>query len=124
MAESEQYKQIASRIFKSADFMQQNDAEPIRSVITESSHATVVAWYVRPQQRISAHVHPLGQDTWTILAGSGHYQTDATGTMHIISAGDVVVAHENEVHGVLNCGSEPLIFISVVCPFEAGYALL
>lgn len=110
-----------NRIFHSADFMQPSDGEPVRSVITKSEHATVVAWHVRPGQQIGAHVHPDGQDTWTILAGNGQYQLDAHGTSRQIVAGDVVVAHRGEVHGVVNTGRQPLVFVSVVCPVDAGF---
>lgn len=112
------------RIFKSSEFMQPCDGEPIRSVITQSADAVVVGWHVRPGQRIAAHVHPHGQDTWTILSGTGHYQLNAMGTTKPVVAGDVIVAHTGEVHGVYNPGSEPLIFISVVAPAAAGYELL
>jgi quercetin dioxygenase-like cupin family protein len=112
------------RIFKSDDFMRPADDEPIRTVITESEHATVVAWYVKPGQRIAAHVHPDGQDTWTVLSGQGEYQLEAGGKSQTIGAGDVVLAHAGCVHGVYNAGTEPLRFISVVCPLEAGYRLV
>lgn len=68
------------RRFPSADFFQPNPGEPIRSVVTESAEATVVAWYVQPQQVIAAHIHPHGQDTWTILSGTGDYFVDVMGT--------------------------------------------
>ncbi|BAY17563.1 cupin 2 conserved barrel domain protein [Anabaenopsis circularis NIES-21] len=109
------------RIFKSTDFFQPTDGEPIRSVVTESPDAVVVAWYVKPGQEIGAHIHPYGQDTWTILSGSGEYYLDIEGTRKIITTGDVVVAPVQCVHGVFNHGDEPLIFISVVTPYEAGY---
>lgn len=114
----------AERIFKSTDFMQPADGEPIRSVVTESPDAVVVAWHVQPGQRIAAHVHPMGQDTWTILSGTGDYQVEATGECRTIVAGDVVVAHVACVHGVYNSGQEPLRFISVVSPGNAGYELV
>jgi len=111
------------RIFKSADFMQPTDSEPIRSVITQSAEATIVVWHVKPGQRIVAHIHPRGQDTWTILSGCGEYQLEASGASHAVVAGDVAVAHTGSVHGVSNNGSEPLIFISVVSPADAGFEL-
>lgn len=114
----------APRIFKSADHMQASDGEPIRSVITQSTEAVVVGWYVKPGQRIAAHVHPQGQDTWTVLSGVGEYQLEANGASRTISPGDVVVAHTGSVHGVVNTGVEPLVFISVVSPAEAGYELV
>lgn len=51
------------RLFKYTDYLQPADGEPIRSVITESAAAAVFAWYVKPGQSVSAHVHPDGQDT-------------------------------------------------------------
>lgn len=112
------------RIFPSGQFFQPSDGEPIRSVVTQTADATIVAWYVRPGQSIKSHVHPNGQDTWTILSGKGSYVLTMQGDTHEICAGDVVVAKSNEVHGVRNGGNEPLIFISVVSPAEAGYELL
>lgn len=109
------------RIFKSVDYFQPNDAEPIRSVISESPNATIVAWHVNPGQTIAPHIHPNGQDTWTILTGTGQYYIDALGNHQTIVAGDVVIAPVGGVHGIHNHGDQPLTFISVVTPFEAGY---
>lgn len=109
------------RIFNSSDFLQPVDGEPVRSVITESEHAVVVAWYIKSGQEIASHIHPNGQDTWTILSGTGDYRLDTAGTTQAIARGDVVVAPLGCVHGVVNTGTEPLIFISVVSPADAGY---
>jgi quercetin dioxygenase-like cupin family protein len=114
-----------TRIFDSAKFFQPTTiGEPIRSVITESPEATIVAWYIQPQQAIAAHLHPHGQDTWTILAGQGEYYLDRSGVTTPIATGDVVIAPTGSVHGVFNNGIEPLIFISVVSPSTAGYQLV
>ncbi|MDZ8054142.1 MAG: cupin domain-containing protein [Aulosira sp. ZfuVER01] len=113
-----------TRIFNSSQFLQPTDGEPIRSVVTESQDAVVVAWYIKPEQEIPAHIHPNGQDTWTILSGKGKYYLDKVGTTKPISAGDVVVAYTGCVHGVFNNGDEPLVFISVVSPADAGYELV
>jgi quercetin dioxygenase-like cupin family protein len=109
------------RVFHSAEHLVPADGEPIRSVVTQTPMAAIVAWTVKPGQRISAHVHPQGQDTWTILSGQGDYQLEADGRSTPIVAGDVAVAPAGCVHGVLNTGSVPLVFVSVVCPAEAGY---
>jgi quercetin dioxygenase-like cupin family protein len=113
-----------TRIFNSTEFFQPADGEPIRAVVTESAEAVVVAWYIKPGQEIAAHIHPQGQDTWTILAGKGEYFLDTDGTRQGIAAGDVVVAPCSCVHGVFNNGNEPLVFISVVSPSDAGYQLV
>jgi quercetin dioxygenase-like cupin family protein len=113
-----------TRIFNSTEFFQPADGEPIRAVVTESAEAVVVAWYIKPGQEIAAHIHPNGQDTWTILAGKGEYFLDRDGNRQVITAGDVVVAPFGCVHGVFNNGNEPLVFISVVSPADAGYQLV
>ncbi len=113
-----------SRIFNSTGFFQPTDCEPIRSVVTQSKDAVVVAWHIKQGQEIPLHIHPQGQDTWTILAGKGQYYLDNNRTIRPITAGDVVVAHTGEAHGVFNENPEPLVFISVVSPAEAGYQLI
>jgi quercetin dioxygenase-like cupin family protein len=117
-------KMNATRIFHASNFLQPTDGEPIRSVVTESKDAIVVAWYIKPGQKVSAHTHPDGQDTWTVLSGKGEYYLDQLGTTQSIVAGDVVVAHTGCVHGVVNNGDEPLTFISVVSPADAGYQIV
>jgi len=109
------------RLFHFSDHIQPSRDEPIRSVITESDDAVVVAWHVAPGQQIKPHVHPNGQDTWTVLMGAGEYQFDAEGESIVIAQGDIVIAHKGEVHGVYNDGDEPLVFISVVAPGAAGF---
>jgi quercetin dioxygenase-like cupin family protein len=111
------------RVYRIEDFLQPNEGEPVRSVITESPDAAIVAWIVQPGQSISAHLHPDGQDTWTIISGRGLYRVDLTKDSTPIAEGDVVIARRNQVHGVFNDGDEPLVFVSVVSPAEAGYEL-
>lgn len=109
------------RVFSVRQHLQPNTGEPIRSVVHETRESAVVAWIVQPGQRISPHVHPSGQDTWTVLDGEGDYQIDSTGHTHPICAGDVVVAPTGAVHGVLCTGERPLVILSVVSPAMAGY---
>jgi quercetin dioxygenase-like cupin family protein len=110
-----------TRIFNSASFFKAARKAPVRSVVTQSPEAVIVAWQVEPGQSIPTHIHPNGQDTWTVLTGQGDYYLDEAGTTAPIAAGDVVVAHSGSVHGVFNSGSEPLTFISIVTPANAGH---
>jgi quercetin dioxygenase-like cupin family protein len=111
----------SNRVFNSYEFVQISEDEPIRSIVTESAETVVVMWYVKPGQNIPPHIHPSGQDTWIILSGHGEYILDADGTTTAISTGQIVVAHTGQVHGVMNKGSEPLQFVSVVTPQNAGF---
>ncbi len=112
------------RVFNASEHLLPSDGEPVRSVITESADAAVVAWIVKPGQTVSLHRHPQGQDTWVLLSGRGEYRFDTEGRTQPIAAGDVVVAHRNEPHGVYNSGPEPLVFVSVVSPALSGYEAL
>jgi quercetin dioxygenase-like cupin family protein len=79
---------------------------------------------VKPGQCISPHVHLSGQDSWTVIAGEGDYQIDASGATVRIAAGDIAVAPAGAVHGVLNTGSQALVFVSVVSPALWGFELV
>ena len=109
------------RVFHVAKDLQPNDDEPTRSVVHETNDAAIVAWTVKPGQRISPHVHPSGQDTWTVIAPEGKNQVDASGTTVPITAGDVAVAPVGAVHGVLDSGSQARVFVSVVSPARSGF---
>lgn len=113
----------AARIFLVSEFTRPSDGEPIRSVVLETEESVIVVWYVRPGQEIAAHVHSHGQDTWTVLSGSaGYYQ--GSGVVTKLQAGEIAVAKPGQVHGAINTDSEePFIFVSVVAPSNAGFAL-
>jgi quercetin dioxygenase-like cupin family protein len=83
---------MSRRVFQVAADLQPNDGEPIRSVVHETDDVAMVAWTVKPGQRISPHVHPSGQDTWTVSAGVGEYQLDASGSTVRSVARDFAVA--------------------------------
>jgi quercetin dioxygenase-like cupin family protein len=112
------------RVFSAAAYFQASEGEPIRTVVTQTPEATVVAWHLEPVQQIAAHFHPSGQDTWTILSGEGRYQLSQDGSTRAIRASDVALAPVGAVHGVLNTGTEPLRFVSVVSPADAGFELI
>jgi quercetin dioxygenase-like cupin family protein len=111
----------AQRLFHTRTYFVDAEGDPVRSVVCETEHTVVVAWQVRPGQRIGDHFHPTGQDTWTVLSGSGLYSVDGQGATLQIGPGDVLVARPGEVHGVLAQGDEPLRIVSCVSPSDAGY---
>jgi quercetin dioxygenase-like cupin family protein len=114
----------STRVFSFSDHAVAAAGEPVRTVVLQSEHAVVVAWLVLPGQSIRAHLHPSGQDSWTVLAGEGEYFLDDQGATTRLRAGDLAVARAGEVHGVRNTGTVPLEFVSVVSPADAGYQAL
>jgi quercetin dioxygenase-like cupin family protein len=109
-----------TRLFSIANYAQPSEDSPIRSVVLETAEAVIVVWYVLPAQEIPAHIHPHGQDTWTVLSGTADY-FQGNGVVCRINAGEIAVAKPNQVHGAKNVGTEPFVFVSVVTPGNAGY---
>jgi len=113
---------IESRVFSVAESIQPSEGEPIRSVVLETAESVIVVWHVRPGQEIAAHIHPHGQDTWTVLSGAADY-FQGNGLVCSLKAGEIAVAKSAQVHGAKNVGVEPFVFVSVVAPGNAGYAV-
>jgi quercetin dioxygenase-like cupin family protein len=111
-----------SRIFSLAEYIQASDGEPIRSVVLETEDSAVVVWHAHPGQEIAAHVHPHGQDTWTVISGEAEYYQGGN-IVARLKAGDIAIAKPGQVHGALNTGPLPLIFVSVVASGNAGFEL-
>lgn len=90
-----------TRIFNSYNVFQPAEGEPVHSAITEKD-AIVVAWHIKPSQKIPKHTHFNGQDTWTNLTGRRKYYLDKAGTRNSIVIGHLVAADTGCVTGVFN----------------------
>lgn len=115
---------LQERIKPWAEHFGPHPEAPVRRILSESVEQVVVAWQIEPGQRLQAHRHPAGQDTWIVLEGEGLYQSDEAGTRTQVRAGQVVIAPPGAVHGLENTGDVPFKFLSVVSPAEAGYVPL
>ena len=119
---------VESRIFSVAEYVQPSEGEPIRSVVLENVMnptnlgAIIVVWHVHPGQEIAAHIHPHGQDTWTVLSGMADY-FQGNGIVRALREGEIAVARPGQVHGARNTGTEPFVFVSVVASANAGFVL-
>lgn len=113
---------IETRIYPIADYLKPSDGDPIRSVVLETAESVTVAWHVRPGQEIAAHIHPNGQDIWIVLSGRAEY-FQGNGVARLLHANEIAVALPGQLHGARNVGAEPFVFISVVSPGDAGFAL-
>lgn len=111
-----------ARIFSIADYIRPSKDEPIRSVVLQTAEAVIVVWHVQPGQEITAHIHPHGQDTWTVLSGTAEY-FQGNGVVCNIKTNDIAVAKPNQVHGARNTGLGAFVFVSVVASGSAGFAL-
>ncbi|CDN04034.1 conserved hypothetical protein [Klebsiella quasipneumoniae subsp. quasipneumoniae] len=113
---------VESRIFSVAEYIQPSEGEPIRSVVLETRDSIIVVWHVHPGQEIAAHIHPHGQDTWTVLSGMADY-FQGNGIVRALREGEIAVARPGQVHGARNTGTEPFVLVSVVASANAGFVL-
>ena len=113
---------VESRIFSVAEYVQPSEGEPIRSVVLETRDSIIVVWHVHPGQEIAAHIHPHGQDTWTVLSGMADY-FQGNGIVRALREGEIAVARPGQVDGARNTGTEPFVFVSVVASANAGFVL-
>jgi quercetin dioxygenase-like cupin family protein len=90
--------------------------------VLQTDDAAIVVWHVAPGQEIAAHVHPQGQDSWTVITGEADYYQGG-GEVARLKVGDIAVAKPGQVHGARNTGARPFIFVSVVASGNAGFAL-
>jgi quercetin dioxygenase-like cupin family protein len=91
---------------------------------SRSVRVTITRVTVPPACSNPRHIHDTSEQTWVALSGSGTLLL-AGGQEHAFSEGDVVRFSEGDIHGVINRGSEPLVYISVTCPpinFRNAYA--
>ena len=95
---------------------------PIRSVVLETRDSIIVVWHVHPGQEIAAHIHPHGQDTWTVCR-EWLITFRAMGLFVPLREGEIAVARPGQVHGRENTGTEPFVFVSVVASANAGFVL-
>lgn len=113
---------LEARVFAVADYAQPSEGEPVRSVVLETRDSIVVVWQVHPGREIAAHIHPHGQDTWTVLSGvADYFQGD--GIVGTLREGQIAVASPGQVHGARNTGTEPFVLVSVVASANAGFVL-
>ncbi len=111
-----------TRIFPIADYIRSSSGDPIRSVVLETKDSAIVVWHAHPGQEIAPHIHPHGQDTWTVISGEADYYL-GNGASTRIKAGDIAIAGPGQVHGAMNHGPEAFVFVSVVASGNAGFAL-
>jgi quercetin dioxygenase-like cupin family protein len=97
---------------KLAQFSDANDEKGKVIEISVTDRQSVAIWAVRPGQRVPAHIHPDGQDTWILLKGELTYFL-GNGHKRTISEGSVAVAQSLEIHGAINEGQTDVIFISI-----------
>ena len=73
-----------------------------------------ISWLtLKPGDSIGYHKHTTNEDTYIIISGRGTFK-DKDGKDVPVKAGDVTIVRKNESHGLVNTGTEPLVFVDVI----------
>ena len=107
------------QIIRFADYLKENPAEAVRTVLYQDQHDNMVLWQIPPQTMLPAHRHPHGADIGIVLRGEAELADDAQ-SGRIIRAGEAVVVGDRQIHGARNNGKEDCILVSVISP-KAGF---
>jgi mannose-6-phosphate isomerase-like protein (cupin superfamily) len=81
------------------------------------SSMTVTRVTMEPGAVSTLHAHARAEQIWLIERGSGTLLMDGGAEMRI-EAGDIVRTPAGDAHGVVNSGSEPLIYLAITTPPE------
>ncbi len=88
-----------------------------------STRLTVTRVTVEAGASQPRHAHDASEQVWVAIQGSGELllEDDATKT---IAAGQVVRFEQGDLHGFVNTGKEPFVYLSVTAPpinFDYAY---
>jgi mannose-6-phosphate isomerase-like protein (cupin superfamily) len=87
------------------------------------SRATITHVTMEPSAVSDRHAHARSEQIWIVERGEGTLLLRDEKT-EFIRAGDIVRTPEGEVHGIVNRGSEPLVYLTVTIPpqdFSSAY---
>ncbi len=90
---------------------------------SSSSRITITQVTLAPGGTNPRHTHATSEQVWVALRGRGMLLL-ADGAVRSFAAGDVARFEDGNVHGLLNTGLEPFVYISVTSPplnFRAAY---
>ncbi|WP_241777009.1 MULTISPECIES: cupin domain-containing protein [Acidovorax] len=73
-----------------------------------------ISWLtLQPGDSIGYHKHTTNEDTYIIVSGRGTFR-DKDGKDVAVKPGDVTIVRKGESHGLVNTGTEPLVFVDVI----------
>ena len=90
---------------------------------SSSQRVTITQVMVPPGGKNPAHRHNASEQIWIALQGSGNLILENE-TVEEFAEGDVVRFEAGDLHGFINSGTQPFIYMSVTSPplnFRTAY---
>ena len=79
------------------------------------AQVTITRVTMEPGAVSRRHTHPRSEQTWIVEQGTAT-QLLADGETQVIGAGEVLRTPADDIHGVVNSGDEPFVYLSVTTP--------
>jgi quercetin dioxygenase-like cupin family protein len=87
-----------------------------------SNRVTITRVTIAPGAKQAPHSHPTSEQIWIAVSGKGTLLLGGDAT-HAFSACQVVRFADGDIHGFVNTGQEPFVYISVTSPpIDFSYA--
>jgi mannose-6-phosphate isomerase-like protein (cupin superfamily) len=77
---------------------------------------TITRVTMQPGAVSTLHAHARSEQIWLIERGAGTLLID--GGKSEVAAGDIVRTPAGDAHGIVNSGSEPLVYLAITVPPE------
>jgi len=87
------------------------------------SRATITHVTMEPGAVSQRHAHSRSEQIWIVEYGEGVLLL-ADGGAEALRAGDIVRTPAGDIHGIVNSGTEPLVYLAVTTPpqgFSSAY---
>ena len=88
-----------------------------------AASVTITRVTMEPGAVSKRHSHARSEQIWLVEHGSGTLLMESD-TQAAVQAGDIIRTPAGEIHGVINTGSGPLVYLAITTPpqdFTAAY---
>ena len=100
------------RVYRTQDFRIADDTRVAPVPMYFGARFSAVTFTMLPGQVHEPHSHEDLTQAWFILEGTGEALLGGD-RRERVEAGTVIVHHPGQVHGIVNVGSEPLVYVNI-----------
>jgi quercetin dioxygenase-like cupin family protein len=100
------------RVYRTHDFRVTDPSRVAPTPMYFGERFSAVTFTMLPGQVHEPHSHEDLTQAWFILEGRGEAFLGED-RREIVEAGTIIVHHPRQVHGIVNVGSEPLVYVNI-----------
>ncbi|MED4533965.1 cupin domain-containing protein [Metabacillus fastidiosus] len=105
---------MKERVFEVDKIAKFSSEQAQKNFFYETERTVGAIWCLEPGQDLYVHSHSAVDDIWVCIQGEGVYYPDLENEIPI-KAGMILLAKPNQIHGMLNTGTENFMFVGFAC---------